>query len=488
MDGADLEGDAWLTTREAAGIIGCGDRQILRLIEQGKIDAHKDESSYRVSLKSARAYKQRATKQKSKARGNGEGSVYETPKGSGKWEVAVWINVNGKPKRITRAANSQKEGLKIRDKLKEEFRQEAEAQAREAGDLEEAIEPPLVKDLCEEWLESVKQAYKENTLHSYRGALQRWTLPFIGDVRADHVTFPVAQAHFNGLAERYAPITVKRAHTPLNLAFEYAVTVRGYITKNVIAQVSLPKAHAKSSGIRLKVKELRAILKVADGHPQRLLIYFMAILGTRLCEGIGTYTKDFDAEDGTITINQQLQALAGSRLKIETPKTRSGIRVLPVPRRLSALLQEQISQARQQRGLVTGQSPSTNLIFLSEESTPLWPRNVERMFASIVEQAGLAEKYPMPPRSATLASNESTGTQKKSKYKPKTCAVCPQDLRRTVLTLLGDLAVDDATKARIAGHGPKNVTMRYDRGTLERMRAALQKLEDLILGEEETTP
>jgi hypothetical protein len=65
--------------------------------------------------------------------------------------------------------------------------------------------------------------------------------------------------------------------------------------------------------------------------------------------------------------------------------------------------------------------------------------------------------------------------------------VCLQDLRRTVLTLLGDLGVDESTKARIAGHGPKNVTMRYDRGTLERMRAALQKLEDLILEEEEKT-
>jgi hypothetical protein len=122
---------------------------------------------------------------------------------------------------------------------------------------------------------------------------------------------------------------------------------------------------------------------------------------------------------------------------------------------------------------------------LSEEGTPLWPRNVERMFASVVEQAGLAKIYPAPPRPESLAVNDSTGTAKKSKYRPKTCAVCPQDLRRTVLTLLGDLGVDDATKARIAGHGPKNVTMRYDRGALERMRDALQKLEDLILGEEE---
>lgn len=214
----------------------------------------------------------------------------------------------------------------------------------------------------------------------------------------------------------------------------------------------------------------------------------MVFLGTRLGESIGSYTKDFDSEEHILAINQQLQAVGGSRLKIETPKTLSGIRLLPVPRRISTLLQEQISHTASQRELVDGQAHGTNLIYLSEGDTALWPRNVERIFTSIVEQAGLAQKYPAPARPELPTVEDSTGRAKKSKYKPKTSALCPQDLRRTVLTLLGDLGVDDATKAQIAGHGPKNVTMRYDRSTMERMRIALQKLEDLILGEEKLEP
>lgn len=54
------------------------------------------------------------------------------------------------------------------------------------------------------------------------------------------------------------------------------------------------------------------------------------------------------------------------------------------------------------------------------------------------------------------------------------------DLRSTLLTQLGDLGVDETTRGRIAGHGPKNVTQRYDRSTLERMRTALETFEELV--------
>src|SRR5215216_5413088 len=65
------------------------------------------------------------------------------------------------------------------------------------------------------------------------------------------------------------------------VAFTRIQKARGYITKNPVAHVNLPEARAKSSGIRLKVREIRAILRIADEHPQRVLIYFLVILGTR---------------------------------------------------------------------------------------------------------------------------------------------------------------------------------------------------------------
>ena len=66
MDNTNFDHDAWLTTREAADLIGCGERNMLRLIKSGEIDAHKDGHSYRVSLKSARAYKQSEANQRAR--------------------------------------------------------------------------------------------------------------------------------------------------------------------------------------------------------------------------------------------------------------------------------------------------------------------------------------------------------------------------------------------------------------------------------------
>jgi excisionase family DNA binding protein len=190
VDRAALDHDAWLTTREAADIIGCGERKLLRLIESGEIEAHRDGRAYLVSLTSVRAYRQSEMNSKGKQHANGEGSVYESPKGSGKWKAAITIKVDGKNKRIRRNASSQKDALKRKKELEQEFSRDRAADSSGTEQENPPVESHLVKEVCDEWLESISQANKENTLAGYKKALRLWSLPTIGDEHINQITLP----------------------------------------------------------------------------------------------------------------------------------------------------------------------------------------------------------------------------------------------------------------------------------------------------------
>jgi integrase len=116
--------------------------------------------------------------------------------------------------------------------------------------------------------------------------------------------------------------------------------------------------------------------------------------------------------------------------------------------------------------------------FLNTKGGLLSPRLIKEAFDEIVEQAELAATYPAPahPGRPGVEGEPAQGKRRRR----KSCAVSFHDLRSTLLTQLGDLGVDETTRGRIAGHGPKNVTQRYDRSTLDRMRTALELFEELV--------
>ena len=54
--------------------------------------------------------------------------------------------------------------------------------------------------------------------------------------------------------------------------------------------------------------------------------------------------------------------------------------------------------------------------------------------------------------------------------------VAPHDLRRWFVTTLLETGVDVFQVARLVGHAPVQTALRYDRRTLERLRATVERL------------
>ena len=114
--------------------------------------------------------------QRTKGRSNGEGTIYEAPKGSGIWYAQVSLPDS---KRRKRRADSQREA---REKLKQ-----LQAEIDQGVDL--SAQQPTVAEWCRTWLTTFATNLKPNIRDDYHGILRRYidSAP-LGKRRLDKLT------------------------------------------------------------------------------------------------------------------------------------------------------------------------------------------------------------------------------------------------------------------------------------------------------------
>lgn len=421
-----------------------------------------------------------APKKKSEGerRDPGKGSVYEYPKGSGKWIAALTI-----------------EGRDVRRRAASE--QAAEAKLAELHALKQKhINVQQGTQTYHEWLDACHEEKqrltepKARTIEFDRGNMERYIIPKMGalpllDIRPYHIQ-RCLDTIYAEIRKEANPRTNKRRYdgartvhavariveTTLTLAFE-----RHLIPDNPYSGIRLPKYRRKKI-VPMDDDQCRAFLLAAAGEldkrPQykdkrgrvkhmpkidaRLSTLWAAylFLGFRRGEGLGQRWVGLDLTRGTIKIDQQIQRINGGELVVSTPKTEDSERELPLPRRLLALYRQRWDDAQAERvlGGVEGWHEH-GLIFPSESGTPLWPDNIETMFRRIRAAAGLPDTIKL------------------------------HHLRHTLATLLDECGCTESLKADILGHSKQTQSGKYTHGRIDAMRTVLQAVEDRILGGKE---
>src|SRR5918911_1298395 len=113
---------------------------------------------------------------KRRSRANGEGSIYEYPKGSGEWFAQIYLE-NGRS--IRRSAKSQREA---REKLKQ-----LQAELEQGVNL--TTQQPTVTQWCYTWLDTFTPNLKHNIRDDYKGVVKRYIEPdTIGKRRLNKLT------------------------------------------------------------------------------------------------------------------------------------------------------------------------------------------------------------------------------------------------------------------------------------------------------------
>ena len=157
--------------------------------------------------------------------------------------------------------------------------------------------------------------------------------------------------------------------------------------------------------------------------------------GLRISELCGLTEADIDLDKQLINVDHQLLRSAETGYYIETPKTKSGIRQIPMSEKVYEAFNRVLKRRRGAKAVtIDGYS---NFLFLNRDGYPKTATNYDGMFR------GLAKKYNKYHEEAL----------------PK--VMTPHTLRHTFCTTLANAGMNPKALQYIMGHSNINMTLNY---------------------------
>jgi len=391
---------------------------------------------------------------KTKKRSKGTGSVYQNLRGQWVASIEAGWTERGTRRRLT---------LKARTQAGVRARLDAARQRLSVEGAAASLASITVKRWADQWLIGHQRTVRPGTFVSDCSAIHRWIVPTIGHLRIDSlapsdIRRVAASQEEGGLALA----TMQRTHAVLCKLLADAVA-EGFQVSQRAREASRPGV-GPSLRQPLSVDEATKVLSVAAARPDASRWVAALVQGLRPAEALGLTWEmiDFDAE--TMALAWQLKALpyvehrnpaSGFRVPrgfesrhvhgayhLVRPKTRSGIRVVP----LVPWLTTELHSWR----LRVPASP-TGLVWPRDDGGPRSPEFDRRQWYAIVEQANVTVILPNGRSRRPLL----------------------YEARHTAATLMLANGVDETTIKAVLGHSSVLSTQAYLHTDRTRTRAAL---------------
>ena len=227
--------------------------------------------------------------------------------------------------------------------------------------------------LAEVWLHSLRNSIKESTYAHYSYTLHKYLLPVLSKV-------PVASLEESFLEQAMQQIIapIDAAHKPLENSSareclsmlrricKYAAHLR--LIRPMELEVALPKAIDKISAPLSPVEQQRIYQYVQENPTPRKIGLLLGLeLGLRIGEICGLQWGDFDLKLGTLKINRTVCRIScgdgHTKVVIQTPKTRTSRREIPIPKQILLMLKK-----------LRGNASNATWFLSGNESKPTEPR------------------------------------------------------------------------------------------------------------------
>jgi integrase len=241
----------------------------------------------------------------------------------------------------------------------------------------------------QQWLLG-KRALRATTRRGYEIHIRLYLEPLIGQMRlADLRPHHVDQLYGDLLAapdSRVTETTIRHIHATLRSALNTAVK-RRLIPRNPALHVELPGRRGRQTSVWTP-EQLGAFLDSIADH--RLYAYFhlIAVAGLRRGEALGLSWGSVDFGSNLIRVSQQLVD-AGQGAYLAQPKTRSGVRAVPLDSLTMAVLAAHRTRQEGERSRWGHGWSDTGLAFTREDGTPFRPEYLTHLFRKLVDAAGL---------------------------------------------------------------------------------------------------
>jgi integrase len=284
-----------------------------------------------------------------------------------------------------------------------------------------------VGDAIRTWLETRKRTTRANTHTTYEHRAK--LLETLRSVRVDRLTTKSIREWHDGIDTVYS---ANKALSVLKSALALHAEDTG--TRSIAMPTNLQKRVERPVRNHLSIDQVRAV--IASGS---IYVAFPFLAGTRISEQLGLCWDCVDFDAGVVHIKRVQDKQTGKL--IETTKTASGQRIIPMSETLRRMLAEWKPA-----------SPSLERVFPAPQGgVLLYSGFLHRIWRPTLQRMGL------PPVSIHSA-------------------------RASFISMLQASGIDVATAAKLAGHKTQTVTLQYYTHSLRDGREALHALDVACLG------
>lgn len=301
----------------------------------------------------------------------------------------------------------------------------AELKKRYVGGIEVQREVTF-GEYAKEWYDIYKKPnVSYSTQKTYDSTFRVHLLPELGERQMRAITANDLQSLMNE-KQGLGLSTMNSIKTIIVNVFAKAYA-QGIIDRDPSAGLTRPAAKKKDSRRALTDAETKAVLKVADKHPDGMILKVLYYTGMRLGEACGLQWQDIDFKARTISVRRDVDFKAGC---IGDVKTKYSIRDIPMPSKLF----EAIFPLRGLGGAFVLPAPSGE----HWRNTPLSRVWLELMAAVYAEDNSIESRETEEGRASILT---------------------PHYFRHNYATVLYYAGVDVLTAQRYLGHAKAQTTI-----------------------------
>lgn len=254
--------------------------------------------------------------------------------------------------RLAQAEADKSRGEFVPPKIKAERDQLRAQQAQQDHDRKST---PLTA-VADDWLEWLRRAgRKEGTIYTYHRLLKANMLPVLGAMPVGAVTVDHINVWYAQLVEKHGVRVANKAYQTTARMFQYAMgkaqgQSRSFESYRNTTPCDIPEAarQHKSARKRFQVATADDVAALANRMPIRdkLMILLAGYNGLRMGEVLALRRSHVTtSSDGLLElhVHEQVQA-RGAGVRIEPPKSKAGIRNIPVHSAITAQVEEHLAQ------------------------------------------------------------------------------------------------------------------------------------------------
>jgi integrase len=318
-----------------------------------------------------------------------------------------------------------------------------------------------VKTWLEEYMREVvpQRNLAPNTLASYRSKIDQYIVPLIGQHRLDQLEARHVARMYARLRQecpepndkgqcRHSPShglsegTLRQTHAILSRALKIAVRYK-LIAEAETANVDPPTTEQEQRP-HLLTPEADLLLASVTDEPDAARWHAALILGMRQGECLALPWGAVNFADESITLARSLTRLEDGTLGFKKPKSKAGVRTVPIPKRMLTLLQIEHARYVAEHG---HEPEALDLVWCQATGKPRDPSKDHGRWKALLKAAGLP-------------------------------AVTLHSARQSAARRMEESGVPERLAAEILGHSNVSMTYRYQRGAgLENQRAAMAALD-----------